>query len=393
LNHEFLADQAVLHKGAIMPSYQNLVLAFSSNAIAPSLANPIHYSSIKKRIVIMKTHTSQKAIWLRSLLLLPLLALLLYSFSTKEFVEIEKTAERTTLSEHQNVKPPSTEINNVSIFQSIKKPEITILINRNGQLLMEGDLVKIDHLKSHLRNYNQHLTKEERSQLVRAIIRVDKDTPSSTIKKVASILMDYGVATVDIRERFEQQEKATKKEVKEYNELAKKYNARPKNQQLIKEKDVQRMEYIYNRMSDTQKRNAQPFPNFPPPPPKAPKTPKTPKAKLDSKIPPPPPPAPAPPTPKVNEDRKSNIPPPPPPTKNPNQGNYSNILIESYKKFNNKANTYAQAVGAYKREGEGTLLNLQTLYEETMVLYDDYVDLAKKEGLLSPTKATPKDHE
>ncbi|MDX1327729.1 MAG: M56 family metallopeptidase, partial [Arenibacter sp.] len=30
LNHEFLADQAVLHKGAIIPSYQNLVLAYSS---------------------------------------------------------------------------------------------------------------------------------------------------------------------------------------------------------------------------------------------------------------------------------------------------------------------------------------------------------------------------
>ncbi|WP_191089027.1 hypothetical protein [Arenibacter lacus] len=52
-----------------------------------------------------------------------------------------------------------------------------------------------------------------------------------------------------------------------------------------------------------------------------------------------------------------------------------------------------QAIGAYNRKGEGTLLNLQTLYEETLVLHDSYVELAKKEGLMSPTKATPKDHE
>ena len=92
LNHEFLADQAVLNKGAVIPAYQNLVLAFSSsdsyrNAIVPSLANAIHYSSIKKRIIIMKTKTTKKAIWLKSLLILPLIALLLYGFTSTEILE------------------------------------------------------------------------------------------------------------------------------------------------------------------------------------------------------------------------------------------------------------------------------------------------------------------
>jgi hypothetical protein len=89
LNHEFLADQAVLNKGTKPSTYQQILLAFSSNATEPTLSNAINYSSIKKRFTVMKTKTSKQAIWLRSLILLPLLAILIYSFSEKKIVEKE----------------------------------------------------------------------------------------------------------------------------------------------------------------------------------------------------------------------------------------------------------------------------------------------------------------
>jgi beta-lactamase regulating signal transducer with metallopeptidase domain len=89
LNHEFLADRAVLKAGAETSDYQKILLAFSSNAATPSLANSLNYSSIKKRFTLMKTHTSKRAIWLRSLLILPLLSVLIYGFSTKEIVKKE----------------------------------------------------------------------------------------------------------------------------------------------------------------------------------------------------------------------------------------------------------------------------------------------------------------
>ncbi|WFO14633.1 M56 family metallopeptidase [Cellulophaga baltica 4] len=60
LNHEFLADQAVLQKGAELSNYQKILLAFSSNAPETQLANAINYSSIKKRFNIMKKTTSKK---------------------------------------------------------------------------------------------------------------------------------------------------------------------------------------------------------------------------------------------------------------------------------------------------------------------------------------------
>ncbi|NKI25273.1 hypothetical protein HCG49_01700 [Arenibacter sp. 6A1] len=269
LNHEFLADQAVLNKGAIVPTYQNLVLAFSSNAITPSLANAIHYSSIKKRIVIMKTQTSQKAIWLKSLLLLPLLALLLYSFSTKEIEEIKQLREEVLFPDTLKAQQSAQETINDFIAQNTTEHEILILINKNGQLLIKNDLVKIEDLTSHLLRYNQNLSKKQRSQLVKSRIQVDKETPVNIIKKVEAILLDYGVATIDIEE-YKQQREATKSEIKEFNTLAKKYKAQSKGNFFILKKEVDRMEYIYSIMSKAQKKKAEPYPNFPPPPPSLP---------------------------------------------------------------------------------------------------------------------------
>lgn len=92
LNHEFLADSAVLNNGLEKSDYQKILLAFSSNAVEPQLANAINYSSIKKRFTVMKKETSRKGIVLRSTFLLPILAILLLSFSeTKtEFKELKK---------------------------------------------------------------------------------------------------------------------------------------------------------------------------------------------------------------------------------------------------------------------------------------------------------------
>ncbi len=86
LNHEFLADQGVLAQGTDKSFYQNILLAFSSGATTPIMANSINYSSIKKRFTVMKTNTSRKTKWLKSLLILPLLSLILYGFSNRELM-------------------------------------------------------------------------------------------------------------------------------------------------------------------------------------------------------------------------------------------------------------------------------------------------------------------
>lgn len=93
LNHEFLADRSVLNAGAKTSDYQKILLAFSSNAATPSLAHSLNYSSIKKRFTLMKTRTSKRAVWIKSLLILPLLSVLIYGFSTKEVLKKEVHSE------------------------------------------------------------------------------------------------------------------------------------------------------------------------------------------------------------------------------------------------------------------------------------------------------------
>ncbi|MDG4715883.1 M56 family metallopeptidase [Winogradskyella marincola] len=96
LNHEFLADDAVLQQGITTKSYQNILLQFSSNTHNHQLASAINYSSFKKRFTVMKTQTSKTRIWLSTLLVLPVLAILFYSFAEREYVEKEQTENLTT---------------------------------------------------------------------------------------------------------------------------------------------------------------------------------------------------------------------------------------------------------------------------------------------------------
>jgi biopolymer transport protein ExbD len=90
LNHEFLADQAVLQQGSDAKTYQTILLQFSSNTQDYQLSSAINYSSIKKRFTVMKTQTSKTRIWLSTLLLLPIIAILFYNFA--ERIEVEKKA-------------------------------------------------------------------------------------------------------------------------------------------------------------------------------------------------------------------------------------------------------------------------------------------------------------
>ena len=111
LNHEFLADEAVLNEGTDTKNYQNILLQFSSpdsyrDTPGYQLSSAINYSSsrlnnlffknsfgqVKKRFTVMKTQTSKTKQWLSTLLLVPVIALLFYSFAERK--EVVKPAEK-----------------------------------------------------------------------------------------------------------------------------------------------------------------------------------------------------------------------------------------------------------------------------------------------------------
>jgi bla regulator protein BlaR1 len=296
LNHEFLADRAVLKQGVDTTTYQKLLLAFSSTATTPTLANSINYSFIKKRFTVMNKQTSTKAIWLRSLLILPLLAILLYGFSTNEKIILEQ--EKNTITEELNSDIVTSINSNVSnkISDSIIIEQIQIHINSNEEFTLNGYYTNLNSINERLKTINPNLSKEDRKKLVIAHIYSDENTKMGLISDIKNELTKYGIykfvshqpVTKISKDFITTQEKATKAEVEEYNKLAKKYNNMSKNNIRINAEEVKRYSFLYHKMTLEQRKKAEPFPSvegFP----SAPPAPDEPKVGEETPVPPVPP--------------------------------------------------------------------------------------------------------
>lgn len=206
----------------------------------------------------MKTKTSKKSMVLRSIALLPILALLIFGFSERKPIETESIVDTSI----------------PSIEQHLPVEKIDIRIIKNEALFLQNkDLVTLNSLKSHLLKFNTQLSKAQRSQIVRAEILANPGTPINLLEDIEAILVDYGVAQVTIigpkenndpKLEIIDQKGATKEQIKTYNSLAKKYNAQPVNNRVIPFKDLQTLEKLYRSLNTQQKQEAHPFPECPP---------------------------------------------------------------------------------------------------------------------------------
>ncbi|MEM7382422.1 MAG: M56 family metallopeptidase, partial [Bacteroidota bacterium] len=323
LNHEFLADQAVLGKGVASRTYQNTLLSFSSQKYQSVLANAINYSSFKKRFTVMKKQTSKRVLWLKGLLLLPLTVLLLVSFSTTEIRYREAYPhEKITLSESIEVraliKPDlslwlndkqvaisdlSEKLLEIVPAKSIKNslvvstsPGIEIPAELLRQLKVELREIGISTLK--LNNQELHINEfpeDPKPVLARhgtekqgaseqqleaynklAMKYNNQDPKKRLIPEADQIRMAALYSAMNAIQKAHSeafplsypinQEEATPEMVAEYNDLARKYNSMSWDNFRVRGSEVERLHYIYNRMSEAQKANAEPFPQFPEPP-------------------------------------------------------------------------------------------------------------------------------
>lgn len=311
MNHEFLADQAVLNKGISLPTYQHILLAFSSNASESPLANAINYSStrhaasvIKKRFTVMKTHTTKRKIWLRSLVLLPLFALTLYGFSEKkEIVKFSTT---------QNLSSDTIQ-------------DILIYIDENNAISLNGNPVKFEDLETEINKFNMHLTKEQKQNFVWTSVQYESEVNLKIIERIRPILfksgtsgigtsnvnslkklglpiktfknkyagktveeaniiyedetidlsppklnnsnspwqVNIGISDVTIVETDDVQIAITPEMMEEYNSIARNINSKPLENRIVKLKDFNRISEIFSYMSEEQKQVSEPFPSLP----------------------------------------------------------------------------------------------------------------------------------
>ncbi len=176
LNHEFLADQAVLRENIDKTTYQNTLLSYlspDSEKKYQPLANAINYSSIKKRFTVMKTHTSKKAVLLRSLLLLPLLAVLIYGFS-------ERTVKEKTSSEHT----------------SILINDLVVEVDDHGNLSLNNKKLELNEIGKEAKLLTDKLTNGERKNFITAHILYNEEHLES-IEHVQSQLFEVGIHQIN----------------------------------------------------------------------------------------------------------------------------------------------------------------------------------------------------
>lgn len=83
LNHEFLADEAVIKTSNNIPGYQYLLIDKAINIKSYNITSQFHYSFTKKRILMMTKTSSHLNTLLRQSAIIPLLALTVFIFSTK----------------------------------------------------------------------------------------------------------------------------------------------------------------------------------------------------------------------------------------------------------------------------------------------------------------------
>ncbi len=192
LNHEFLADEAVLKKTISKANYQNTLLSYLAadfkNKHQSPLANAVtnsSYSSIKKRFKIMKTKTSKQAILVRSLLMLPLLTLLLYGFSTTK--KINKTS---TVSAIQISQPFQ---NNTSTIT-----DLDFVITTNGILSLNEKVISIENIQSSIKKLNPSLTKEQNSKYVNASISTETDDHQELVSRITKELFRSSIYNLSI---------------------------------------------------------------------------------------------------------------------------------------------------------------------------------------------------
>jgi len=173
LNHEFLADRGVLSKGTDTAAYQNILLAYSSNALSPALANSINYSSFKKRFTVMKTQTSSKRMWISAFVLIPLLSILIFSFSSKE--KVYTTAE---------------EEDRAYVSMTARSMEIEIL--EDGTFLLNGISATKETLVSVANKFHQDISYVDRNNILNIHIIKPKIASREDVQFIYDELWDYG---------------------------------------------------------------------------------------------------------------------------------------------------------------------------------------------------------
>ncbi|WP_268034419.1 M56 family metallopeptidase [Algoriphagus sp. PAP.12] len=132
LNHEFIADQSALKKWPLH-QYQSELLRYATFQSQNSLVSNLNFSLTKKRLEMMKKNTKPTIQAIKLLVLVPVLGMVIYGFSEKKSVEVEKDSETESKSNENS-------------------EELDFHLNIGGGIKYEGKVYAISDLKDLLKD-------------------------------------------------------------------------------------------------------------------------------------------------------------------------------------------------------------------------------------------------
>jgi len=111
LNHEFLADKAVIRKTGNIPCYQTLLIGMACRQKSSIITSRLNYLLTKKRLIMMTKTTSKKSACCRTLALIPVFLAAIAFFTTKmtanvlpeQFSALNTTADETVIIPGQGI--------------------------------------------------------------------------------------------------------------------------------------------------------------------------------------------------------------------------------------------------------------------------------------------------
>ncbi len=173
LNHEFLADEAVIKEGICVKEYQKMILNTLLKSPSHSLASSFNFGLTKKRLFMM-THSSNKPrVILKIASLIPLilaLSLLLGCEITPSVAESSDDENTTNIA-----------INKQSLDQSL----IKIILNSENEIIVKGEILTLAELHTFL--------DEQGSDSSKVIsLRVSRDAEFGRILDIQNVLRIQG---------------------------------------------------------------------------------------------------------------------------------------------------------------------------------------------------------
>ena len=175
LNHEFLADDAVIQSHKNITEYQYLLLNTTAQQNNIYLASNFNYSLTKKRLLMMTKPSSKTKILLKKLLVLPLIAGFIFAFAQRV--------------EAQEKLPQVVEV------KSQQNNELVILIKKDGKLIIKNHTVSY-------RGLNKVLNKEIKEiNNAHVILKTDPKAPLkyAHLNRIKNALRKNGIYQISLK--------------------------------------------------------------------------------------------------------------------------------------------------------------------------------------------------